>query len=65
VNIFSDRARWRVEGGTLRKQLVAVFRERARWRAGRTNFTEKYHQTRFFVSFSAMEKEKIALCFLI
>jgi len=30
----------------------------ANWRAGRTNFTEKDHQTRFFVSFSSMEKER-------
>jgi len=39
---------------------VAVFRDRASRRVGKSSihFTEKDHQTRFFVSFSSMEKEK-------
>ncbi|MDD3723324.1 MAG: hypothetical protein PHW92_12730 [Lutibacter sp.] len=30
------------------------------WRKKLANFAEKNHQTRFFVSFSSMEKEKIS-----
>jgi len=35
VNIFSDRASWRV--GTLKKCSVIIFRNRASWRVGKGN----------------------------